>query len=304
MSVLGYANPNSLRQGIADRLRQFARARGSSVQLDDLLRQFAYDRLLCRVFTADPDRWVLKGATAMLARLDGIARHTRDVDLYNRIDTLRAAERELRSAAAIDLGDLFRFSIGPAKANINESVSSARMSVVSTLGLKEFARFHIDLVTSQEMTGSPELAPPLLPIELPGLTRTSYRIYPIADHIADKVCALLEVHSRFDGSTVGSTRFRDLVDLTTFARATTVEADALTVALETLATRRRLTLPRELTKPPGSHWTEGYIKVQLETPNSQDPDLDSAIATVGRFLNPVLSGRSQGRWDPVALIWR
>jgi predicted nucleotidyltransferase component of viral defense system len=67
---------------VTDRLRPLARDRG--VELTDLLRQFAYDRLLCRVFISDPERWVLKGATAMLARLEGVARHTRDVDLLSR----------------------------------------------------------------------------------------------------------------------------------------------------------------------------------------------------------------------------
>ena len=43
------------------------------MELSALLRQFAYDRLLCRVFSAEPERWVLKGATAMLARLEGQA---------------------------------------------------------------------------------------------------------------------------------------------------------------------------------------------------------------------------------------
>ena len=86
------------------------------LQLSDLHRQFAYDRLLCRVFSADPDRWVLKGAIAMLARLEGISRHSLDVDLlYSRADDLREAEEALRSAAAGDLGDHFRFTIGPGR---------------------------------------------------------------------------------------------------------------------------------------------------------------------------------------------
>ena len=46
-------------------------------------RQFAYDRVLARCLTSeDADLWVLKGAGALLARLAGRARHSRDVDLY------------------------------------------------------------------------------------------------------------------------------------------------------------------------------------------------------------------------------
>lgn len=82
MSAPRYDNPQALRQALSDRLRPIAAESGT--ELSALLRQFAYDRLLCRLFSAEPERWVLKGATAMLARLEGHARHTLDVDLYRR----------------------------------------------------------------------------------------------------------------------------------------------------------------------------------------------------------------------------
>ena len=69
MSISRYNDPGALRKAITDRLRPLALDRG--IELTDLLRQFAYDRLLCRVFTGEPERWILKGATAMLARLEG-----------------------------------------------------------------------------------------------------------------------------------------------------------------------------------------------------------------------------------------
>ena len=59
MTERRYATPQALRQAIADRLRAVA-AQRSDATLGDLHRRFAYDRLLARVFTADPDQWVLK----------------------------------------------------------------------------------------------------------------------------------------------------------------------------------------------------------------------------------------------------
>ena len=48
----------------------------------ELQRQFVYDRILSRCFSADDaDRWILKGAGALLARLP-VARHSKDLDLY------------------------------------------------------------------------------------------------------------------------------------------------------------------------------------------------------------------------------
>lgn len=224
MSAPGYENPQALRQALADRLRPLAEE--SDMELSALLRQFAYDRLLCRVFSTDPERWVLKGATAMLARLEGRARHTLDVDLYRRDGSLADAERALREAAAVDLGDYFRFTLGAAK-RMAQGADALRVPVVAFLGAAEFARFHVDLVADLSMTGAAEEHPPLIPVELRGVRRVPYRVYPIADHIADKVCAMFERHPRADGRTEQSTRYRDLVDLVTFAHTATVGASEL-----------------------------------------------------------------------------
>jgi Nucleotidyl transferase AbiEii toxin, Type IV TA system len=96
MSTPQYSTPQALRAAVTDRLRSVAVAQGA--QLNDLLRQFAYDRFLARVFEDDPERWVLKGATAMLARLGPGSRHTLDVDLYRSAGTLDEHPRLSTSA--------------------------------------------------------------------------------------------------------------------------------------------------------------------------------------------------------------
>ncbi len=50
------------------------------------------------------------------------------------------------------------------------------------------------------------------------MLRIPYRAYPVVDHIADKVCALLEVHQRYGDSAIASTRYRDLFDLVVSTR--------------------------------------------------------------------------------------
>ena len=91
MTERRYADPTALRQAITDRLRQLARERPGT-QLADLQRQVAYDRLLTRLFSTEPEAWVLKGAAALLARLGGVARHTLDVDLFRPDARLDEAE--------------------------------------------------------------------------------------------------------------------------------------------------------------------------------------------------------------------
>ena len=230
MTEHGYADPAALRQAINERLRALVRE-DSRLQLADLQRQFAYDRFLTRVFLAvDRDRWVLKGAAALLARLHGRTRHTVDVDLYREESGPEEAEAALRDAAARDLGDFFRFTLSPGRP-VAQAGAARRVPVVAYLGATEFASFHVDLVTGIAMTGEPDEVPSLVPIELSGLETVRYRIYPIADHVADKVCALLELHPRAAGPSQVSTRYRDLADLAVIAHAEVVAAEDLRVAL-------------------------------------------------------------------------
>jgi hypothetical protein len=51
MTAPVYRDPRALRQAVTDRLRRLANERSAS-ELSDLQRQFAFDRLLSRVFQA------------------------------------------------------------------------------------------------------------------------------------------------------------------------------------------------------------------------------------------------------------
>lgn len=73
----------------------------------------AYDRLLERLYLVE-EGWIVKGATALLARDLGV-RATIDIDVYRDIAT-EVAETELRAAATRDIGDWFRFEVSPAQA--------------------------------------------------------------------------------------------------------------------------------------------------------------------------------------------
>ncbi len=68
----------------------------------------AYDRLLERLYLQD-DAWIVKGATALLARDIGV-RATIDIDIH-RETTREMAEADLRRATAADIGDWFPFEI-------------------------------------------------------------------------------------------------------------------------------------------------------------------------------------------------
>jgi hypothetical protein len=296
-----YATPQALRQAIADRLRAVA-AQRSDATLGDLHRRFAYDRLLARVFTADPDQWVLKGAAAMLARLPTAARHSKDIDLYRTHGDLTEAHQALAAAAALDLGDHFRFTLG-ASQPLTQGARALRVPITAYLGPTEFAGFHADLIANLTMTATPDEVPALIHVDL-GLTQPRYRAYPVVDHIADKVCAMLETHPRAGGEPIASTRYRDLVDLATFARTTEIDSTALTTALRSEAQRRDIVLPDGFPDPPGPDWRAGYARTVRDAPNLSDRDLDAALQTVRAMLDPVLAAKQHGAWDPASLTWR
>jgi hypothetical protein len=290
-----------MNRALTDVLRIHARGR-PGVMLDSLRRQFAYDRLLTRIFTgSDANLWVLKGATAILARLAGDARHTRDIDLYRQDEGLPAAENSLRAAAAIDEGDFFRFALDAAQ-RITDDRNTLRIPVIAYLGLREFARFHVDLVTDLIMTSLPDEVPPLVPVSIAGITSTTYRAYPIADHIADKLCAMIEIHHRSDGRHQSSSRYHDLADLATFARTAVIDAHALTCALRSEADRRGLQLPDRLTVPDPT-WGPGYARVARDNPSLADRDVTQALLTAAALIEPALTMTATGTWDPVHRTW-
>lgn len=193
--------------------------------VNELQRQFAYDRILSRCFSAeDGERWVLKGAGALLARLS-IARHSKDVDLY--YADLSAAPEEataaLVAAADRDIGDHFRFEVTKTT-DLQETAKGRRVHLSAYLG-GLYATFHVDVVVGTPMSGQPDTVPPLTPLRIDGLARPDYRAFPLSDHCSDKLCAVIETHEQ-TGDTRVSSRVKDLVDLALIARSQTIDGPA------------------------------------------------------------------------------
>ncbi|MGI8824560.1 MAG: hypothetical protein ACR2JC_02740 [Chloroflexota bacterium] len=138
----------------------------------------AYDRLLERLYLVD-EGWVVKGATALLARDIGV-RGTIDVDVY-REASHEVAEVDLRAAAATDIGDWFRFELGAVQ-SMQDAARAGRIPVTAYVGTTVWAKFHVDLVGSDlRMTGAPEDVPPLARVMMPDVNQHGYRAYPLVD---------------------------------------------------------------------------------------------------------------------------
>ncbi|MEE8498682.1 MAG: nucleotidyl transferase AbiEii/AbiGii toxin family protein [Acidimicrobiia bacterium] len=260
-----------------------------------LRRQFAYGRLLARLFLHEPERWVLKGATGLLARMPGKARHSMDVDLFFSGE-LDEAVSGFRDAADGDLGDFFTFDVVPGVA-LSRNTTGRVLTVTAYLGDKVFEAFPVDVVVTQTMTTEADSTPPIELIEVPGLESPPYRTYPISDQIADKYSAMLGTYAGLP-----STRYRDLVDLVLIATTQHVDADLLRVALASEQRRRGLD-PGEALKLPSADWRQGYGRVASAMPGFRVIDADEAVELVGRLLEPILDGTAAGLWNPQDLRW-
>lgn len=299
------AGPYGSAKAVDDAIKQAAKnaaAADPSVSVTDRIRQAYFDRFLCRVFSeGDTSEWLLKGGTGMLARVAD-SRATLDVDLYRADLTLDVALVELRRLASVDLGDHFRFEYATHEVisggNEQPYTDGYRVSFEIYIGTAPKGRLNADLVVSVGITGEIVVAQPANRLALPRLASTDYRLYPIVDQIADKVCATVA-----DYAGKPSSREKDLVDFVILALTHDVDARSLGSAVETEARRRGLQPISTLTIPTG--WGARYKKEIGSTPYGRDfGTVAAAVGLMREFLDPVLDGRvPAGTWSHASLKW-
>jgi hypothetical protein len=206
-----------------------------------------------------------------------------------------------RRAAAFDIGDWFLFEVGP-RQSVSDTAAGVRLPIDTLIGDTVWARFHVDLVGADiRMTGQPDEMPPPARVAMPAVEQRGYRVYPLVDHVADKVVATFDGYGHAKQNP--STRFRDLVDLVAISLGATIAAEAQCAALRSEAERRDVTLPARFDVPDRALWEPGYA---AEARNSLLPiahTLDEALDVVRPFLDPLLAGTARGTWDKDRRQW-
>ena len=297
-----YATPSALRAALTDRARKQAAATGA--RPDDLIRRFYFARLMARVFHADPHGWLLKGGQALLVRWNK-ARHSKDIDLCRPDEReLAAAADALVGAVVADLGDHLRFALRRRSVR-TEGTATAQLSFDVYLGVRNVDSVTVDLVAGRHPVGEPERRPlePAVPLEWP-TDWPEVLLYPLVDHVADKICAMYERHH---GGTVSS-RHRDLVDLVLVALREPLDGRLTQVALRAETSRRKgigtvLVIPGRF-EVPGPGWAEGYRSAAAGVPGLDDHrSLDQAAALADAFLSPILAADDPGVWNPGRGRW-
>jgi len=150
------------------------------------------------------------------------------------------------------------------------------------------------------MTGEPEVVPPLARVVMPDVEQHGYCVYPLVDHVADKVVATFD---RYGHSARPSTRFKDLVDLVAIVTEASVDADPQTFALQSEAERRSVRLPDEFDVPDRALWETGYAAEAGRSLLRVAHTLDEALEIVRAFVDPLLNGSASGSWTPERAMW-
>ena len=260
-----------------------------------LRKQVVFDRLLARLVTAAPGRWVLKGALALDLRLGERGRGTKDMDL-ERGDNEPAATADLVAAAALDLGDFFMFAVEKSGERVPEG-ASVRYVVRTELAGRIFEEVTVDVGFSDAGVSEPENLRGSDLLVFAGIERIEVPVVPLAQHVAEKVHAYVRTY----GAGRRSSRVKDLIDILLAASLDSLDAERLHRALaNTFQSRAGPPLPERFPTPPRD-WGPPYRKLAREV--GLPEDLAHGHREAAGFLEPVLTGAAVGCWDPRDKRW-
>lgn len=301
-----YATPTAFRAALKQAAVNMSQKTGMSVP--DLMKIFYFNRLSARVFTKDPNGWLIKGGQALLVRYRGAARLSQDIDLQCAQPDRSAdeARKMVIEAASLDLGDHLRYTSGKYEGHSDEGRGGAQYFEVH-LGTALVATIKVDLVVGRTLSGTPETRTlkSAVDIEWP-VDWPDVRLYPVIDHVADKICAMYE--RRGNNGQFGSSRYRDLADLLLISQQETVPGEAAHQALHREAERRRqngvlIVLP-DAFEAPGPDWHANYPKqAALILGLKGCRSYDEAARAASAFVNPMLDSTALGTWNPRTVTW-
>ena len=264
-----------------------------------LRKMVAFDRFLARLAKKEPEAWVLKGGYALQLRLGTRARTTKDIDvsITNRL-TREETTAHVRAVASLALGDWFEFEVGESREPATVAPGHGmRFSVRCLLDGRQFENFHLDVGQGDSLLEAPDLltAPDLLLFA--EIAPATVRCYPLTTQVAEKLHTYTRRYASGDTS-----RARDLVDILLAASLEQFNNAKLSQAVEaTFRARATHAVPREMPDPPGRLGASyKQLARELDLPW---PTIEEAAKAAALFMNPILKGNAQSRWDPIEWRW-
>jgi predicted nucleotidyltransferase component of viral defense system len=289
-----YTDDDAYRAALNTRIRHQASATG--LPHHEIARRFAVQQFLIRLSDSDPGQWIVTGGTALQYRSEE-ARPTRDADLAARMDTDDLIGH-IEHATARRPGERGDFVITLKNAADH---GSYRCGLTYILGGKRFAAAGLDITTHRQLPGHPDHITPTPVIDIDdSAPQAPIQVYPVANHLADKVGAMYQRYGRNQDSP--STRPHDLADVIILSRCADVDADELRAAIDSEARRRNTTIPNPLTLP-NPAWRDTFTR-KVGDASAAIGSADDALRAANQFLGPVLSGAVAGkRWSPHVQAW-
>jgi predicted nucleotidyltransferase component of viral defense system len=275
----------------------------------ELLQLHFYRRLIARVFHADNGTWMLKGGQALLVRWPS-ARYSTDIDLLGNQDSTDTAVDELIAAAALRLDDEIWFAH---RRTFDQTHVERPTRKVTFMTMFEEAplgyEVNVDIVVAGHHprgTVTTTALEPAFPTDCGPWPQT--RVFPVEDHVAEKICAMYELHQVHR---TPSTRAKDLVDLVLIALKTDIEGTRLHRILADEVERRRarqmvVDLPGTF-RVPNPAWAGLYREAAQKALDLPDElrALDGVEAFADTFLTPLMRlTPPPGSWRPDERIWR
>jgi predicted nucleotidyltransferase component of viral defense system len=238
------------------------------------------------------------------------ARYSTDIDLLRTADedTVDSAVAALIAVAAADLGDHLRFDHHDTSRETAANRPSRKVRFKVMFGLRQLSTVSVDVVAA-ELHPRGELLVEQLdpPFAMESGPWPKVRVWPLEDHVADKIAAMYERHGE---RLAPSTRYKDLVDLVLIAHQSTLNGAIAHEALHAEVRRRRaagthLIIPGTFTVPSAA-WATGY---RAEAAKARElpieyRTLDGATPLADTFISPLLQPREPaGAWQPERRQW-
>lgn len=253
-----YQTAAAFRVALERRLRDESVATG--IRLDRFRRQVMVECFLARVETADPGRWVLKGAVALEVRLGPGARATRDVDLGLRSDVtgdgFDALVDRLVGILAIETDDFFVFRVRDVRRLAIASFGDvARARIAVQLAGREFGGFQVDIAgRAHELYDTERLVMPGH-LRFAGIDPPDIEVVVLDRHIAEKFAGMTKQFGDRE-----NTRVRDLVDVVLLHEHGLVEPTKVAPAVQRVWAERGEEVPSRLPPFPPA-WPDRYARM-------------------------------------------
>jgi len=257
-----YETPQALRAALEHRLQN--RSLDTGIGLDRLRRRVLFERIVARLQSAEPGRWVLKGGMALEVRLRDAARLTKDIDLGLRDDVAGAAalHERLVEALARDLdGDGFELvpSLPIMLCADGGGHPTWRAKVAGSLAGRQFGGIHLDISPrAHELRATDHLSLPNS-LDFAGVPATVVEVVDVHRHAAEKYHAMVRDYGDRENS-----RVRDLVDLVLLIEHDQLSTTSVATAARQVWSERDACDPPTVLPPLPESWPARYEVLAAE----------------------------------------